>query len=280
MLLTLENIQNQQFNQRFRGYDMTEVDAFLDKIAESYLFLTTENGKLQEELTAIKNERNQSLEEEQRFKNAIISAQSFADDIKTKAEKRAARLAEDAKEKSTAILEEAQNEVDTLQSQISSLSGEKNRLKGELRSFLNTCLTRIEEDSPSVAPIPPPPVVDMDQIAEFMEEPEPTASEPELAIEAPATSSEKDDVAILYEKIDLDEDFNQVEESKIEPNEPPAAMDMEIGNENIPDFSTDELDDLDLPDDLDGDMLYSLEDPLDIPGPAVVIDPLDDDKTK
>lgn len=284
MLLTLENIQNQQFNQRFRGYDMAEVDAFLDKIAESYLFLTTENGKLKEELKAIKNERNQSLEEEQHFKNAIISAQSFADDIKTKAEKRAARLAEDAKEKSTAILEEAQNEVDTLQSQISSLAGEKERLKGELRSFLNTCLARIDEDGPSVASITPPPVVDMDQIPEFMEEPEPTtvAAEPELAMKASPleTSSEEEDVAILYEKIDLDEDFNQVDDPKVEPSEPPAAMAMKIGNEDIPDFSTDELDDLDLPDDLDGDMLYSLEDPLDIPGPAVVIDPLDDDKTK
>jgi cell division initiation protein len=291
MLLTLENIQNQQFNQRFRGYDMAEVDAFLDKIAESYLFLSTENGKIKEELNSIKNERNQSMEEEQSFKNAIISAQSFADDIKTKAEKLASRLKEDAKKKSTAILEEAQSEVSSLQDQIGVLAGEKERIKDELRQFLQSYLSQVESDAigqSQAAPAPSAKVVNMDQIPGLMDDPEPVLEVEEPAAvaeeqfeieqadsdETSATQSKKEDVAILYEKIDLDDDLNLDGLADIDTSEPPAAMSMEIDTSSIPEFSTDELDDL--PTDLDGDMLYSLEDPLDIPEPAVIIEPLDE----
>lgn len=297
MLLTLENIQNQQFNQRFRGYDMAEVDAFLDKIAESYLFLTTENGKIKEELNGIKNERSHSIEEEQSFKNAIISAQSFADDIKNKAEKQASRLKEDAKEKSTAILEEAQAEVSSLQDQIGVLAGEKERIKDELRQFLQSYLSQVESDAmgqSQAAPAPSAEIVSMDQIPGLMDEPEPVlevkdepisadVEEEQLELELePADSNEtstaqskkEEDVAILYEKIDLDDDLYLDGLADIDTSEPPAAMSMEIDASSIPEFSTDELDDL--PTDLDGDMLYSLEDPLDIPGPAVIIDPLDE----
>ncbi len=281
MLLTLENIQNQQFNQRFRGYDMAEVDAFLDKIAESYLFVSTENGKLKEELSALKNAQNQSLEEEQSFKNAIISAQSFADDIKNKAETRAARLQEDAKEKSTAILEEAQAQVKSLEAQIMTLGGEKERIKDELRSFLQTYLSKVDEDSPSpqqaAAPVE---TVSMDQfpglvdIDEPVVEPEPEA--PALEREEPIAQDDDDspgahdDIAILYEKIDLADDFSLDELSALEETESAPVA------EATPDFAPGDLDDLDMPD-LDGDMLYSLEDPLDNPGPAVVIDPLQDE---
>lgn len=287
MLLTIENIQNQQFNQRFRGYDMAEVDAFLDKIAESYLFLSTENNKIKEELDRIKKERTQSIDEEQSFKNAIISAQSFADDIKSKAESHATRLKEDAKEKSTSILENAQQEMNTLQDQISLLAGEKERIKDELRSFLNTYLSHVDEDSlaiPQPKATPPAEVVSMDQIPGLMAEPTPEPDPKGLEIEgAPSTdddakAKEAEDVAILYEKIELNDDFSPAEPSEIESSEPPAAMNMEIEADSaIPEFSTDELEDLDLVGDLEGDMLYSLEDPLDLPEPAVVIDPLEDE---
>ncbi|MDA3832608.1 MAG: DivIVA domain-containing protein, partial [Spirochaetales bacterium] len=189
MLLTLENLQNQQFNQRFRGYDMAEVDAFLDKIAESYLFVSTENAKLKEELTAVKNAQNHSLEEEQRFKNAIISAQSFADDLKNKAQANATRLQQDAKEKSTTILEATQGELQSLQEQINILAGEKDRIKEELRSFLNTYLAQI--DGETVAPTAPVETVAMDQAPELMPAVADEATvEPALELEkAPAQSA-------------------------------------------------------------------------------------------
>ncbi len=260
MLITLENIQNQQFNQRFRGYDMAEVDAFLDKIAESYLFLSTKNEKLTEELDSVKNERIQSVEEEQSFKNAIISAQSFADDMKNKAENHATLLKEDAKEKATAILENAQHEIQTLQEQITLLSGEKERIKEELRTFLNTYLARVDDDSiaePQVCPPADAEIVNIDQAPDLKEEP---ADQPKLEME-PADSNQdensvesEDDIAILYEKIDLDDDLSEAEIAKI---------------------SEDNLNNFDMVDDLEGDMLYSLDDPLDNQEPAVVIDPLD-----
>lgn len=265
MFLTLEDIQSQQFSQRFRGYDMTEVDGFLDKLAESYLFISTENERLKEELSGLQNAQTLSLEEEQSFKNAIIAAQSFADDIKTKAEAHAARLHEDAKDKSTAILEEAQREENSLQIRITTLAGEKERIKAELRSFLNTYLNRIDDDSLAISQ-----TADPVKIGTTEETPEPMGVlELESRIDDATGDRGEDDIALLYEKIVLNDDFSAAGLSEM------AETEAVLEGEAAPDPAGDKLDKLDMGD-IDDDMLYSLEDLLESQGPAVVIDPLAD----
>ena len=59
-MLTPENIQNQQFHVRFRGFDVDEVDAFLEKVAEHYLLLSQENEKMAAELDSLKGQQAQS----------------------------------------------------------------------------------------------------------------------------------------------------------------------------------------------------------------------------
>ncbi len=269
MLLTHEMIQSQQFSQRFRGYDMTEVDGFIDKLAESYLFISTENERLKEELSGLQNAQSLSQEEEQSFKNAIIAAQSFADDIKTKAETHAARLQEDAKDKSTAILEEAQREENSLQGRITTLAGEKERIKAELRSFLNTYLNRIDDDSlPISQTADPVKTVPMEETPELMGALE---LEPRLD-DATEEDRGDDDTALLYEKIILNDDFSPAGLSEIAEGEPV------LQGESAPDSpepAADELDKLDMGN-IDDDMLYSLDDLLASQEPAVVIDPLTD----
>lgn len=265
MFLTLEDIQTQQFNQRFRGYDMAEVDGFLDKLAESYLFISTENDRLKEELSGLQNAQTLSLEEEQSFKNAIIAAQSFADDIKTKAEAHAARLQEDAKDKSTAILEEAQREENSLQIRITTLAGEKERIKAELRSFLNTYLNRIDDDSLAISQ-----AADPVNIVTMEETPEPMGVlELESSLDYATEERADDEVAILYEKIVLTDDFSPAGLSEVAETEP------SFEGESAPETAGDKLDALAMGD-IDDDMLYSLDDLLDSQEPAVVIDPLDD----
>ena len=46
MKLTALDIQQQQFRTRFRGFDIREVDAFLDLTADSFAQLLAENDSL------------------------------------------------------------------------------------------------------------------------------------------------------------------------------------------------------------------------------------------
>jgi cell division initiation protein len=285
LLLTPENIQNQQFHVRFRGFDVDEVDAFLEKVAENYLVLVKENEKLRDALAAIEGERDQVQSQERTFKNAIISAQTIADEMQAKAKQEAHVLKENARLEAAAMIDEAQAQESTLREQISSLLLEKQKLKDDLNAFLMSHMDRVDSQYPDVdqaagrqepvaksaprasiigdigsthrrAAAPEAPVVE--------EMPEP------LFREAPE-EPQGEDLADLYEKIDLSE---IKEDGMVEPAPSPAESSQPIQ------YATDDLEDLDLSmPDLDGDMLFTLDDPLDAPlGPEVDIDPLELEK--
>lgn len=299
-LLTPENIQNQQFHVRFRGFDVEEVDAFLEKVAENYLVLVKENEKLKEELDAIQVERDQIQTQERTFKNAIISAQTIADEMQAKAKQEAHVLKENARLEAQTMLDEATRQESQLKEQISSLLLEKAKLKEELCGFLEAHMERINsqygEDMPapeaaepqpsrsaaasSTAPDPGP---TDETTAEAAAEEEPPAAPDEehpLFEEAP-THEDEDDAALadLYEKIDLSE---LDDEGRLTDQEEASAESEPEPPKKAADFSVEEneLDDLELSmPDLDGDMLFSLEDPLDKePEPKVTIDPWQDKK--
>lgn len=312
MLLTPENIQNQQFHVRFRGFDVDEVDTFLEKVAENYLVLMKENEKLKDELTAIQGERDQVQSQERTFKNAIISAQNIADEMQAKAQQEAHVLKENARIEAAALIDEAANQEAALKQQIGSLLLEKQQLKDELKTFLMAHMDRLASQYPDVdkggsaAPemlqveethLPPSPSIigDMgtpptDAVA--AEEPDPVAiaplvEKPKVAVltEVPL-ETEDDDLADLYEKIDLAEigEDGLLEEMatplEVHPEPTPEPAPAPAPAEASNDFDLDGLDDLDLTmPDLDGDMLFSLDDPLDDQGNLdLPIEPPEDDK--
>lgn len=296
LLLTPENIQNQQFHVRFRGFDVDEVDAFLEKVAENYLVLVKDNEKLKDAMAAVEGERDQIQSQERTFKNAIISAQNIADEMQAKARQEAHVLKENARLEAAAMIDEAREQKASLKEQISSLLLEKQQLKNELQDFLTFHMERLDSQypaigqavgttktEPTVKTAPPHPSISADIGSSHHATP--------AAIEIPQVSdesehffredpdqAEEDDLADLYEKIDLSE-FG--EDGLVEPGPTPAAHHDPGPEKSATHFATDELDDIDdltMPD-LDGDMLFTLDDPLDNqPGPAVDIDPMEENK--
>lgn len=277
MLLTPENIQNQQFNVRFRGFDVDEVDVFLEKVAENYLVLVKENEKLKNELAAIQGERDQVQSQERTFKNAIISAQTIADEMQAKAQQEAHVIKENARLEVETLLNNAKEEEVSLKEQISSLLLEKQKLKDDLTAFLMTHMDRLHSQYPDdghVAASPAPP-----EQPQQVEEPEPTVPQAHSIIgdiggkPNPAAPEEEQDQVFspvpeepevelgdLYEKIDLSEIG---EDGLVEPE--PSAV-------NLNDEDSEGLE-LNMPD-LEGDMLFSLDDPLDDDlGPEINLDP-------
>jgi cell division initiation protein len=79
MKITPLDIQQQQFRVRFRGFDMVEVDNFLDLAANEFEELLRENNRLKEEERQ-KTEKIQELEgAERELRNALIAAQQICE---------------------------------------------------------------------------------------------------------------------------------------------------------------------------------------------------------
>ena len=84
MSLTHEDIQQRKFKTRFRGFDINEVDSFLNEVAENFLALVQENNRLNERLAEVEKQYEHVLQEQRETQATIDSAQSVADDLKNK----------------------------------------------------------------------------------------------------------------------------------------------------------------------------------------------------
>ncbi|OGQ01161.1 MAG: hypothetical protein A2Z51_02005, partial [Deltaproteobacteria bacterium RBG_19FT_COMBO_52_11] len=97
MKFTPLDIQQQQFRVRFRGFDMVEVDNFLDLLANEFEELLKEINQLHEE-DRRKSARIKDLEaSEKEVRNTLVSMQKITEEMKNNARKEGELIIEEAK---------------------------------------------------------------------------------------------------------------------------------------------------------------------------------------
>jgi len=155
MKITPLDIQQQQFRVKFRGFDMVEVDNFLDLVANEWEELLRENNQLKEE-DHQKAERIEELKgAERELRNALVSAQQICEEIKNNARKEGDLIIEEAKGNARKIIEAAQAQAIQLQTDISQLHRQREEFKASLKSTVDMHLRLLEsyrEGASSPAP--------------------------------------------------------------------------------------------------------------------------------
>ncbi len=296
MQLTPDDIQKQQFNIRFRGFDVGEVDNFLKKVGEDYLLLTTEKRELEEKVTRLETQLSEFREREKTFQNAILSTQKVADEIEEKSRQEAEHRLQEAQEEAERIRSEAHTEVVSLKKQVKELKETKNGTKKELKEFFQSYLDLLgeepseefeqpvilsgataaglqkekndekqsdKEELPEAAPKTAPKT----PASEPETAPKIPASEPETTHEAAPEAAASEEEDSLYEKIDLPDDLPGMtdpgEETETEGDD--LFTDHFAGWEDAGDEKGHPA--------LDGEVLFDLEDPVDYEQePAVIVD--------
>jgi cell division initiation protein len=193
MTITPQDIQSKQFHVRLRGFDVDEVDKFLEKISEEFLVLSLEHKQAFERIDTLEKEIANFRNKEQGFQTAIISAQRISDEMQersrreseetvSKAKQEAAELEARSKAEAEATLLRANQEaatirelaesksremVENLGAKMVSLTADVNRLvaikegiTSDLRRLLEDYLTHLEEGMPAslrgLQTLPPP----------------------------------------------------------------------------------------------------------------------------
>ncbi len=136
MKITPLDIQQQRFRVRFRGFDIHEVDVFLERVAEELEMLIRENATLQEGIEGLKREIRQFQGREKTFERAMVNAQKTLDDMKLNAEKEAELIVSEAQVKAEKILNSADGRLYELHSDIGELKRQRAQLEIELRGVL------------------------------------------------------------------------------------------------------------------------------------------------
>ena len=106
--LTPLDIRKQEFPQRFRGYDPTEVDTFLDLIADDAEALTLERNQLQERLGTIESQLAEFKDIERSLRDALVMAEKMSAEVNENAQRKTESLLREAEVKSYSIIGEAE----------------------------------------------------------------------------------------------------------------------------------------------------------------------------
>jgi cell division initiation protein len=136
MKITPVDIQQQQFRVRFRGFDVREVDSFLQQIADEFKTLTAENENQQREFQRLEGEIQEYRDREKAFKEAMINAQKALDDMRINAQKEAELIIAESEMKAEKVLSTAHNRLTQLHEDISELKRQRMQLEVELGTIL------------------------------------------------------------------------------------------------------------------------------------------------
>jgi len=138
------DIQQHQFSVRFRGFDIQEVDEFLEQIAHTLEALYDENERLSEENQSLKQERNEVAIREDNLKQTITDSEKLIDQIDETARKSAEMIISDAEVKAQKIMDKASNRLAQIHEDIIQLKSQRIQLEAQLHSIIEAHFKLLE----------------------------------------------------------------------------------------------------------------------------------------
>jgi len=138
MKITPLDIQQQQFKKRFRGFDVREVDTFLEQMADVFEALQSENKRFRKEIKRLQLEGQGYREREESFKRAMLNSQKVLEQMKQNARKSAELVVAEAEVTAEKILNRAQNRLAQLHEDITELKRQRMQIEVQIRSVIES----------------------------------------------------------------------------------------------------------------------------------------------
>jgi cell division initiation protein len=137
MKLTPLDIQQQQFKVRFRGFDVREVDRFLEQTADAFTAILETTKRQEEEIRRLKLEKQGYKEREETFKRAMLNSQKVLEQMKDNARKSSEIIIADAEVKAEKILNRAHSRLSQLHEDITELKRQRVQIEVQIRSIID-----------------------------------------------------------------------------------------------------------------------------------------------
>ncbi len=146
MRITPLDIQQKQFTSKFRGFDIEEVDSFLEHIREEMEELLRENANLREDVRRYEKQLKEYKSVESTLKDTLIATQKMVEDYQTNAKKEAELIMKEAELNAEELMSEAQSRVIKIHEDITDLKGVRTHFKEELKRLIESHMSMLEFD--------------------------------------------------------------------------------------------------------------------------------------
>jgi len=134
MRITPVDIRQQQFSKRMRGFDSSEVEAFLEDVAEDLEAVLKENALLKEQLSTMEDRTRSLAEREKTLQETLITTHRLAEEMKAASKREAQLVLREAELSAEKIMEEARGEEARIRSEVLAIKRVRRQLAEDLRA--------------------------------------------------------------------------------------------------------------------------------------------------
>ena len=145
-MLTPLDIENKRFSKTLKGYNVDEVDDFLDQLTLEYEKLYRENAEYREQIEQSKRDLEHYKNVEHTLQNTLVMAQSTAEDIKAMAQKQADQLIRDAQTEARRAVEGITKEEFEIRRRTEELKRQFDVYKAKMEALLISQLEILQSD--------------------------------------------------------------------------------------------------------------------------------------
>lgn len=144
-MLTPLDIENERFSKTLKGYNVDEVDDFLDQLTVDYEKLYKENADLREQIENSKKDLEHYRNVEHTLQNTLVMAQTTADDIKANAQSRADQIIRDAQSEAKRATETISKEEFEIRKRTEELKRQFGVYKAKMEALLISQLELLQD---------------------------------------------------------------------------------------------------------------------------------------
>lgn len=138
------DLRQPRFRRTMRGFDPTEVVAFLTEAADDYEHALREIDRLRRDLEHMETLLAEHREREASLRNTLLTAQRLADDMREAAQNEAKMIVREAQGRADLVLQKAQGRVDEIERDISEMRLRRRTVEGSLEASIQALYQALE----------------------------------------------------------------------------------------------------------------------------------------
>jgi cell division initiation protein len=147
-MITPLEIENKKFGKKMmNGYNVDEVDDFLDELTLDYGKLYKENAELKAHAEELDSNVGKYKDLENTLQSTLVMAQKTADEVQEVAKKQAQQIIKDAETEAKSKIEEVNTEMMLKTKELEELKKEFDVYKAKMESLLISQLELLKETS-------------------------------------------------------------------------------------------------------------------------------------
>lgn len=131
-------IKKKEFEKSMRGYDVEEVQAFLNKVSSDFEELINQNEELESEIKRLKDDIDDFRRTEKRLQDELLKTQETSAQVVDAAKKQSSTIIKEAEVKASQMIKNAEEKLNEMQNAVMTLRSEKDLIIARLRAIVGT----------------------------------------------------------------------------------------------------------------------------------------------